>query len=83
MRDGAGPRRAGMEGRAYETGPSHRTVVDWLLIAGATAVFIVLAAMAKLPEVAISVGWAIALAIAMLALLAGCGIALWRTTEFR
>ena len=31
----------------------------------------------------IAFGWAIALTVAMLALLATCGIALWRTTRFR
>jgi len=75
--------RAGMEGRAYEAGSNRRTVVDWLLMSGATGLFAVLAAMARLPHIGIRVGWAIALTVAMLALLASCGIAIWRTTQFR
>jgi hypothetical protein len=45
--------------------------------------FAILAFMAKLPHMDIALGWAAALTIAMLALLATCGIALWRTTRFR
>ena len=85
--------RAGMEGREM-TGkevagkPSHaiptaRTLLDWLLIVGATAIFALLAVMARLPQMDIAWGWAIALTVVMLALLATCGIALWRTTRFR
>jgi drug/metabolite transporter (DMT)-like permease len=75
--------RAGMEGRAYEAATSPRTLLDWLLIAGTTGLFVVLAAMANFPHVEISLYWALALAAAMLALLLTCGILLWRTTEFR
>jgi cobalamin biosynthesis protein CbiD len=62
---------------------SSRTIVDWLLILGTSGLFVALATMAKLPHMDIGLGWAAALAIAMLALLATCGIALWRTTRFR
>jgi drug/metabolite transporter (DMT)-like permease len=85
--------RAGMEGREMEGGkvlgrqfaanPSTRTFLDWLLILGATSIFAVLAVMARLPHVEITLSWAVALTFAMLALLATCGIALWRTTRFR
>jgi len=85
--------RAGMEGREMEGGgargkvtsttASARTPLDWLLILGTTGLFVVLATMAKLPHMDIGVGWAAALTIAMLALLATCGLALWRTTRFR
>lgn len=74
--------RAGMEGRAYEAG-SRRTIVDWLLILTTTALFAILAAIAKLPYVKFNSGWAAVLTVAMLALLATCGISLWRTTDFR
>ena len=63
--------------------PNSRTILDWLLILGATGIFVVLAVMAKLPHMDIAMGWAVALTAAMLALLATCGIALWRTTRFR
>jgi len=75
--------RASMEGREMEASPSHRTLVDWILIGGATGVFVVLAAIARVPRVDISVGWAAAATAAMLLLAAGGGIALWRTTRFR
>jgi hypothetical protein len=80
--------RAGMEGRAMTgtpsaANPSNKTLLDWLLILGTTGLFALLAAMAKLPHMELSLGWAIALTVAMLALLATCGIALWRTTRFR
>ena len=75
--------KAGLEGRAYETHSPGRTLVDWLLIAGTTGLFAVLASMARFPHVSISGSWAVALGAAMLALLVTCGITLWRTTEFR
>ena len=75
--------RAGMEGREFGPSPGNRTFLDWLLILGTTALFVVLAIMARLPHMEIALGWAVALALAMIALLATCGIALWRTTRFR
>jgi drug/metabolite transporter (DMT)-like permease len=75
--------RAGLEGQAHEPAPARRTLLDWLLIAGTTGLFGILAAMANFPHVEASIGWGIALVAAMLALLAVCGTALWRTTQFR
>jgi drug/metabolite transporter (DMT)-like permease len=75
--------RAGMEGREHGNVASGRTIIDWILILGTTGLFVVLAVMAKLPHMEIGMGWAIALTVAMLSLLATCGIALWRTTRFR
>jgi len=75
--------RAGMEGREFEGGRKRRTLIDCILIAGTTAVFIVLAAVARLPRMDMHLSWAAALAAAMLVLLASCGITLWRTTGFR
>jgi drug/metabolite transporter (DMT)-like permease len=75
--------RAGLEGRAHSNLATRRTVVDWLLIVGTTALFVALALMARLPHVAIRLFWAIAVGAAMLALLIVCGVVLWRTTEFR
>ncbi|HEX3819735.1 MAG TPA: GRP family sugar transporter [Candidatus Sulfotelmatobacter sp.] len=74
--------QAGMEGRAF--GAAHsRTALDWLLILGTTAMFVVLASMARLPMIEISVHRAIALTAAMLAVLFVGAVALWRTTRFR
>lgn len=74
--------RASMEGKEFEGGLSRRTLVDWLLVGGVTGIFIALAAIARLPRVDINLGWAAAVTAAMLLLLVGCGIALWRTTRF-
>ena len=75
--------RAGLEGREFEAATNRRTLLDWVLIAGTTGIFIALAAVARLPRVDIHLGWAAVITAAMLALLGTCGIALWRTTRFR
>jgi len=75
--------RASMEGRESNTAPSRRSLLDWLLIVGTSAVFGTLAAFARLPVVKIDAVWVAVLATAMLALLATCAITLWRTTRFR
>ena len=62
--------------------PKRRTPWDWLIVAGATAVFIVFAVNARPPELEINLLWALGLTVAMLGLLVGCGLALWRTTRF-
>ena len=74
--------RASMEGREFEQGQSRRTLIDWVLVSGVTAIFVALAAIARLPRVDIDLRWAAAVSVAMLLLLVGCGIALWRTTRF-
>jgi drug/metabolite transporter (DMT)-like permease len=74
--------QAGMEGRAF--GASHsRSPLDWLLIAGTTGLFVVLASMARLPMIEISTHRAIGLVAAMLGMLCIGGVALWRVTRFR
>jgi len=75
--------RAGMEGREFGSLPGGRSILDWSLILGTTALFVTLALVAKLPHMDLSITSAIALSIAMIVLLATCGIALWRTTRFR
>ena len=75
--------RAGMEGREFAGGGKRRTLIDYILIAGTTAVFIVLATAARVPRMDMHLTWAAALAAAMLVLLVSCGITLWRTTGFR
>jgi glucose uptake protein GlcU len=74
--------RASMEGRKFEEGLSRRTFIDWLLVVGATAIFVGIATMARLPRMNIDLRWAAAVSVAMLLLLVGCSIALWRTTRF-
>jgi hypothetical protein len=59
-----------------------RTALDWLLIALATAIFCALAALARAPNIAVNWLAFAALAVAMVAFLAACGLALWRVTRF-
>jgi hypothetical protein len=75
--------RAGLQGREHTEGREQRTGLDWALVGSTTAIFIGLAVMAKMPTGNINSMWAAVLAMAMLVLLATCGIALWRTTRFR
>src|SRR5438552_14444457 len=69
-----------MEGREFAGGGKRRTLIVYILIAGTTAVFIVLATAARVPRMDMHLPWAAALAAAMLGLLLSCGITLWRTT---
>jgi Sugar transport protein len=75
--------RASLEGRESNTGGNRRVLADWILIGGTTAVFVFFAAIARQPQVEINLVWTSVLAAAMLALLATCALALWRTTRFR
>ncbi len=74
---------ARMQGRqtAGEVRPP-RTVLDWLLVAGASGIFVFFATLARAPRM--SFHWVPALLLigATLALLVVCGITLWRTTRF-
>jgi drug/metabolite transporter (DMT)-like permease len=74
---------ARMDGRqaANEVKPS-RSALDWLLVAGATCVFAVLATMARVPEMSLRWGPAALLIAATLVLFLVCGAKLWRTTHF-
>jgi glucose uptake protein GlcU len=74
--------QASMEGREINGGVSHRTLIDWLLVAAVTAIFVALAAMARIPAIDINLKWAALVSVATLLLLVGCAIALWRTTRF-
>jgi len=75
--------RAGMEGRDFASAPASRSLLDWLLILGTTVLFVILASMARLPQINFGRAWATALTAAMLVLVATCSVALWRTTRFR
>jgi glucose uptake protein GlcU len=59
-----------------------RSLFDWLLVAGATSIFVICAAMARSPAMAFHWGPALLLIAAMIVLLVVCGLALWRTTRF-
>jgi hypothetical protein len=74
--------RAAMEGREFEGVRRRRSLIDWLLVGGVTAIFVALAAMARVPRMDIDLRSAAAIAVAMFALVISCGIALWRATRF-
>ncbi|MCI0461430.1 MAG: GRP family sugar transporter [Gemmataceae bacterium] len=75
--------RTSLEGREVHDTGQRRTWLDWFIVAGATATFVGFAAVARPPEMTLSWEWVSALTLAMLVLLASCGLALWRTTRFR
>jgi drug/metabolite transporter (DMT)-like permease len=66
---------------AGETKPA-RSAFDWLLVAGATGVFVVLATIARVPRMSLNGLAVAALSAAMLLLLVFSGLKLWRTTRF-
>ncbi len=74
--------RARAAGEESSTTQHRRTWVDWLVVVAATAILIAFAAMAEAPRIALRWEWAAALTGAMLAILVGSGLTLWRTTRF-
>jgi hypothetical protein len=74
---------ARMDGRqaANEARPS-RSALDWLLVAGATCIFVALATIARVPQMSLRWGPGALLIAATLVLLLVCGTKLWRTTHF-
>ena len=74
--------RARAAGQELSTATHRRRPVDWLIVGLATAILIAFAAVAEPPRLAVEWGWAAALTVTMLAILAGCGVALWRATRF-
>ncbi len=76
---------AGLNGGANDSvsGANNlRTWLDWLLITAATAVFVVLAALARVPELHVNWLWATALCAALVVFLTIGGTALWKITRF-
>ncbi len=74
---------ARFEGRqaAGEEKP-RRTVLDWLLVIAATAIFLAFASIAHIPEISIQWLPALVLTVALLFLFLSCGAKLWRITRF-
>jgi drug/metabolite transporter (DMT)-like permease len=71
-----------MEGHDVDTNSAGRSWIDWLMVAAATLIFIILGAMAHIPQMEIHMGWLIGLSLAMLIVLIAAGLALWRVTRF-
>jgi drug/metabolite transporter (DMT)-like permease len=59
-----------------------RSALDWVLVIAATSVFVIFAAMARVPQMSLHWGPATLLTAALFLLLIVCGLALWRTTRF-
>lgn len=74
--------RARMDGKEMNATGYRRNWVDWLLVGGATAIFIGFVSVAEVPQMALQWNWVVGLTVVMLILLIGCGLALWRTTRF-
>lgn len=74
--------QAGLEGKDHLESSRHRSLLDWGLVALATAVFVAFAALARTPEIPVNWSTMGILSIAMLVFLVACGVALWRTTRF-
>lgn len=62
--------------------PATRSLLDWLLVIAATAIFVCLAIVARAPSIALNWSALAALVVAMLAFLFVCGAALWKITRF-
>ena len=71
-----------MEGREDAIKGAGRGWGDWLLIIGATLVFVWLGSMARIPHMEIRMAWMLGLSLAMLVVLFAAGFALWRVTKF-
>jgi drug/metabolite transporter (DMT)-like permease len=59
-----------------------RSWLDWILIFAATAVFVVLATMARVPDLNLNWVAVIVLCAALFIFMFACGTALWKTTRF-
>ena len=73
--------RSGLEGRS-RTPPQRRTWLDWLLVAMASAVFLVTGLRAHWPAIALNTTAALVLLALCLALLVACAAGLWKVTRF-
>jgi drug/metabolite transporter (DMT)-like permease len=74
--------RSALAGESAAPPTGGRSALDWLLVAGATAVFVALARVARVPDLALEWGAIAVLGVALLLLLGATGWLLWRTTRF-
>ncbi len=76
--------QAGLEGKHQRetSAVPRRNGLDWALVVLASSIFIGLAMVSRKPELALNWTAVAALAAAMLAFLAACGVALWKVTRF-
>ncbi|MBV9266831.1 MAG: EamA/RhaT family transporter [Acidobacteriaceae bacterium] len=73
---------ARMEGHDVDSDKLRRTWVDWLLISAATLIFIAFGKLAVVPRMELQFVWLLVFGLALVAVLAAAGLALWRVTRF-
>ena len=73
---------AGEDSNEETVGNRRRTWLDWCIVTIATAVFIGLAAICKVPSIALNWTAVSVLSAILLVFLAACGRALWKATRF-
>jgi drug/metabolite transporter (DMT)-like permease len=73
---------AGEDSNIETTGNRSRTWLDWSIMATVTAVFIGLAAVSRVPDLAANWNAAAPLIAVLLVFLAACGASLWKATRF-
>jgi len=73
---------AGRESNGAGSDSRSRSWLDWSIVAVATAIFIGLAAISRVPDMALSWPAISVLSIILLLFLAACGAALWKGTRF-
>jgi drug/metabolite transporter (DMT)-like permease len=74
--------QARMLGEEHASVKRSRSWLDWVLLAGASAIIIAFAVNARIPELHLNWGWMTVLVAAMGVLLVASGLALWRLTKF-
>lgn len=74
--------RARMAGEEHASVKRSRSWLDWVLLAGATAIIVAFAVNARVPELHLNWTWMAVLVAAMAGLLIASGLALWRLTKF-
>jgi hypothetical protein len=74
--------RSGLAGEDARSIARRRSWIDWLIVSVATATIIGFAVVARPPQIALRLEWAIVLVIATVGVLVGAGLALWRATRF-
>jgi drug/metabolite transporter (DMT)-like permease len=78
----AAPAASSSDPRSSDAGRASRSILDWILVCGATAVFLILALLARAPNLSLRWSALVSLIAAMLLLLTTCAVALWRVTRF-
>jgi glucose uptake protein GlcU len=69
-------------GREAHGPERRRSWIDWIVVGGASSLFIVLAAIAGRPQLSLNLGWATVLGAILAATALACGVSLWHHTRF-